>query len=151
MGEAYRKMQKKVILNNGVRQLLAILASSTDDITDVLTGNLTAVAEEKLTLAGIRTYFSELFCADNYFDRKSLVEDAVRTCMTKYELNTRRDVVIVGDTPLDIQAANASNVTSVGAACGIYTTTQLTEAGAKRVFPDLEPTGELLAALAAAR
>jgi phosphoglycolate phosphatase-like HAD superfamily hydrolase len=151
MGEVYRKMEKKVVTNIGVRELLAILAASPGHVTGVLTGNLTAVAEEKLTLAGIRVHFSELFCADNYFDRTSLVENAVQTCMAKHELNARKDVVIIGDTPLDMKAANASNATSVGIASGIYTTAQLSEAGAKRVYANLEPTRELLAGLGVTR
>ena len=147
MGEVYRKMEKEVVLNTGVRSLLAILAKSQRCIIGVLTGNLTAVAEEKLTCAGIRVYFSELFCADAYFDRTSLVENAVRTCVTKHELDGRRDVVIGGDTPRDIEAANIAQATSVGIANGVYTMAQLSEAGATHVYPTLEPTRELLAGL----
>jgi phosphoglycolate phosphatase-like HAD superfamily hydrolase len=147
MGEVYRKMRKKLVLNSGARELLATLVQSSGNITGVLTGNLAAVAEEKLMLTGIRAYFSELFCANGYFDRTSLVEDAVRTCMTKHELNARKDVIIVGDTPRDMEAANASNATSVGVATGVYTTTQLSEAGAKHVYPNLKPTRQLLAGL----
>jgi phosphoglycolate phosphatase len=147
MGEVYRKMEKKVVLNTGARELLALLAKSPRHIIGVLTGNLTAVAEEKLTCAGIRVYFSELFCADAYFDRTSLVENAVRTCVTKHELNESKDVTIVGDTPRDIKAANISHATSVGVASGVYTMAQLSEAGATHVYPTLEPTKELLAGL----
>jgi len=147
MGGVYRDMEKTVTLNRGVRRLLAILASSTDYITGILTGNLTAVAEEKLSVTAVRENFSELFCANGYFDRSSLVEDAVRTCVTKHELSERGDVVIVGDTPRDIEAANTSKATSVGVASGSYTTSQLSEAGAKYVYPNLEPTNELLEGL----
>jgi phosphoglycolate phosphatase len=147
MGEVYRKMEKKVALNTGVRELLASLATSPRHIAGVLTGNLTAVAEEKLTCAGIRVYFSEFFCADAYFNRTSLVENAVRTCITKHEVNARKDVMIVGDTPRDIEAANISHATSVGVASGVYTMAQLSEAGATHVYPNLEPTKELLAGL----
>jgi phosphoglycolate phosphatase-like HAD superfamily hydrolase len=109
-----------------------------------------AVAEEKLTCTGIRGYFSELFCADGYFDRTSLVENAVRTCVAKHELNSRMDVVVVGDTPRDIQAANASHAASVGVASGVYTAEQLSSAGAIHVYPSLEPTRKLLAVLGVA-
>ncbi|HYB84283.1 MAG TPA: HAD hydrolase-like protein [archaeon] len=151
MGEVYRDMEKTVTLNRGVRELLVILASSTDYVTGILTGNLTAVAEEKLSVTAVRAYFSELFCANGYFDRRSLVEDAVRTCVAKHELNGRGDVVIVGDTPRDVEAANTSKATSVGVASGSYTTSQLSEAGAKYVYPNLEPTNELLEGLGVKR
>jgi len=151
MGEVYRDMEKTVTLNRGVRELLVILASSTDYVTGILTGNLTAVAEEKLSVTAVRAYFSELFCANGYFDRRSLVKDAVRTCVAKHELNGRGDVVIVGDTPRDVEAANTSKATSVGVASGSYTTSQLSEAGAKYVYPNLEPTNELLEGLGVKR
>ena len=147
MGEVYRKMEKKLVLNIGVRELLAILATSPRHVTGVLTGNLTAVAEEKLTRTGIRAYFSELFCADNYFDRTVLVENAVQTCITKHELNSRRDVLVVGDTPRDIDAANASHAASIGVASGVFTMAQLSGAGAMLVYPNLEPTKALLGGL----
>jgi phosphoglycolate phosphatase-like HAD superfamily hydrolase len=147
MGEVYGKMEKKVALNTGVTGLLAILATSPRHVTGVLTGNLRAVAEQKLTCTGILAYFSELFCADDYFDRASLVENAVRTCVRKYGLKSTKDVVIVGDTPRDIEAANASHATSVGIASGVYNRTQLIEAGATCVYPNLEATKELLAGL----
>jgi len=151
VGEVYLKMEKGVVLNSGVKGLLEILARSSGHITGVLTGNLTTVAEEKLKFAGIRAYFSELFCANGYFDRTSLVENAVRTCMRKHRLNASKDVVVVGDTPRDMEAANTSGATSVGVASGIYTTAQLIESGAKLVYPNLEPTRELLAGLGVAR
>ena len=147
MGEVYRNMEKKIALNAGVRELLAILATSPRHVIGVLTGNVTAVAEEKLTCTGIRAYFSEFFCADYYFDRIRLVENAVRTCITKHELNSSKDVVIVGDTPRDIEAANASHAASVGVASGVYTMSQLSKAEATHVYPNLEPTKALLAEL----
>ena len=147
MGEIYLKMEKKLALNPGVTGLLGILATSPTHITGVLTGNLTAVAEEKLTRTGIRPYFSELFCADKYFDRKTLVKDAVTNCLVKHELRARQDVVIVGDTPRNIEAANASHATSVGIATGVYSLAQLREVEATHVYPNLEPTRALLAGL----
>jgi phosphoglycolate phosphatase-like HAD superfamily hydrolase len=151
MGQVYCMMEKKVALNIGVRGLLATLALSPRHVTGVLTGNLMAVAEEKLICTGIRVYFSEFFYADNYFDRTSLVENAVRTCLTKHELNSRKDVLIVGDTPRDIEAANVCHATSVGVASGVYTVAQLSEAGARHVYPNLKPTKQLLEGLGVTR
>jgi len=151
MGDVYRHMEKRIVLNSGVIELLTTVAPLPDLVSGVLTGNLTAVAEDKLTVTGIREYFSELFCANDYFDRTSLVQNAVRTSMTKHELNTSKEVVIVGDTPLDMKAAQASKATSIGVATGVYTNAQLSEAGAEFVYPSLEPTNELLAGLGVIR
>jgi len=147
MGEIYRDMEKGPMLNEGVEELLRILTKSRNHIVGVLTGNLTAVATEKLRVTGIDSYFAERFCADNYFDRNRLVEDAVRTCVTNYGLLERENVIIVGDTPRDINAANAAKATSVGIASGLFALAQLSQANPTRVFSDLRPSKELLNAL----
>ena len=147
MSEVYPTIEKKIELNVGVTGLLATLAISLGHITGVLTGNLKEIAEEKLIQTDIRVYFSRLFCADHYFDRTTLVEDAVRTCVTEYDLRARSDIIIVGDTPRDIDAANASQATSVGIASGVYNINQLKEAGATYAYLSLKPTRELLTAL----
>ena len=147
MGEVYQKIEKKVALNKGAPGLVAILATSPRHIVGVLTGNLKSVAEQKLFITGVRTYFSDLFCADEYFDRIKLVDDAVQTCVKKYGLAGREDVLIVGDTPRDIAAANAAKATSVGIASGVFSAAQLREARASQVYASLQPTQELLTGL----
>lgn len=147
MSEVYRKMEKKLDLNLGVAGLLATLAISPGHITAVVTGNLEEIAEQKLIQTDIRAYFSRLFCADHYFDRMVLVKDAVRACVKQYGLCTRSDVIVIGDTPRDIDAANAAQATSVGIASGVYNIDQLKDAGAAYAYSSLKPTRELLAAL----
>src|SRR5208337_4928143 len=94
MGKIYRDMEKRPILNEGVKELLRILTKSQNHIVGVLSGNLAAVATEKLRVTGIDSYFAEHFYADNYFDRNRLVEDAVGTCAAKYKLPGRKNVTI---------------------------------------------------------
>jgi phosphoglycolate phosphatase len=147
MGEIYRDMEKRPILNEGVEELLRVLGRSQNHIVGVLTGNLSAVAKEKLRTTGIDSYFAEGFYADNYFDRNRLIEDAVRTCVANYKLSDRKNVRIIGDTPRDISAANAAQATSIGVASGVFSLVQLSQANATWVFPDLKPSRELLSAL----
>ena len=147
MSEIYRDMKKRTILNEGVEELLRILTKSQNHIVGVLTGNLSAVAAEKLRITGIDSYFAERFCADNYFDRNRLIEDAVRTCVANNKLSDRKNVMIVGDTPRDMSAANAAKATSIGIASGVFSLEQLSQANATWVFPDLKPSKELLRAL----
>ena len=89
----------------------------------------------------------EGFYADNYVDRNRLVEDAVRTCVSKYSLKNTKNVIVVGDTSLDVKAARAAYATSIGIASGPYSIEALSQAGATRTFPDLTPTNELLSSL----
>ena len=147
MGEVYRDMEKKPKLNQGVEGLLQILSRSPDHVLGVLTGNLSAVAKEKLRITGIDSYFVEGFYADNYFDRNSLIEDAVRTCMGKYRLPGSKSVIIVGDTSRDVSAANAANATSLGVATGVSSLEHLSRANPAWLFSDLKPSRQLLSAL----
>jgi phosphoglycolate phosphatase len=147
MGEIYRTMNPRPILNKGVKELLPILAGSRTHVLGVLTGNISVVATKKLAIAGINSYFSENFYADGYMERNRLVKDAIEACVAKYQLSDRKNIIIVGDTPLDIVAANAANATSIGIASGTFSSSQLSNAGATWVFPTLEPSRQLLSAL----
>ncbi len=147
MSELYVEMDKTIELNIGVRELLPSLVKSPVHVVGVLTGNLERIAKEKLTRAEIVSYFSEFYCADHYFDRARLVADAVDSCVEKYSLSTSMRVMIVGDTPRDIAAANASEATSIGIASSGFSLRELHEAGAKQVYRNLKPTKQLLAGL----
>jgi phosphoglycolate phosphatase-like HAD superfamily hydrolase len=147
VAEIYLTMDKRPVLNDGVEELLRILSASSNHELGVLTGNLSAVAEEKLRLTGIRAYFAETFYSDGYFDRGALVRDAVDACVRKYRLRGNRAVTIVGDTPRDMEAANANGARAIGVASGFYSAGELTRAGAVAVFQSLDPSNALLAAL----
>ena len=147
MAVAYRKMPKQVVLNLGVQNLLDLLSHSTRHVLGVLTGNIAIIAKEKLAAAGIDQYFEEGFYADNYEDRNRLVEDAVKSCVSKYSLANAKSVIIVGDTPLDMKAARAAYATSIGIASGVYSMHTLSLSGATKTFQDLTPTRDLLSSL----
>ena len=148
MGELYHEAAKNSdVLNDGVQELLEVLSKSATHVLGVLTGNISAVGEEKLKITGIRPYFTERFYADDYYDRNKLVKDAVEACVAKYSLPNQRKVLIVGDTPIDITAAIAANATPIGVTSGVYPMVQLSRSGAKWVFPDLRPSKDLLTAL----
>src|SRR3984957_17030640 len=55
--------------------------------------------------------------------------------------------VVIGDPPLDIEAALAAGARAVGVATGGYTASELTAAGADAVLPDLTDTDAVLQAL----
>jgi phosphoglycolate phosphatase-like HAD superfamily hydrolase len=147
MSEIYRRMDKKIALNSGVEKLLPLLVKSPKHVVGVLTGNLEQIAREKLACAEISPYFSEFYCADHYFDRTRLVADAVDSCVRKYQLPASRNVMIVGDTPRDIAAANVSEATSIGIASSAFSMRQLNEAVAMQAYPSLKPTKHFLTGL----
>jgi phosphoglycolate phosphatase len=144
ISQLYLGMNKTIELNSGVRELLPLLVKSPRHVVGILTGNLEQIAKEKLTRAGIVSYFSGFYCADRYFDRTRLVADAVNSCVKKYSLLSSRMVIIIGDTSRDIAAANASGATSIGIPSSGFHLRQLSEAGAKQVYPNLKPTKQFL-------
>jgi len=75
------------------------------------------------------------------------VRDAVSACGRKYGPLGNGEVTIVGDTPRDMEAANANSVRAIGVASGFYSASELTKAGALAVFHSLNPSSALLGAL----
>jgi len=57
------------------------------------------------------------------------------------------EVVVVGDTPLDVACAEASGARSLAVATGGYDAGALRAAGADHVFEDLSDTDAVLAAI----
>ncbi|MGA9313761.1 MAG: HAD hydrolase-like protein, partial [Solirubrobacteraceae bacterium] len=58
-----------------------------------------------------------------------------------------RATVLVGDTPSDVEAALATGASAVGVASGSFDVTELTQAGAHVVLPDLADTDAVVAAI----
>ena len=56
--------------------------------------------------------------------------------------------MLIGDTPLDIEAARLTGARSVGVATGGFSPAELSAAGADAVLPDLADTARVLAAIA---
>jgi len=147
VGEIYKAMEKHPTLNGGVGELLKILSASSKHKLGVVTGNLSVVAEEKLDLTGIRAYFAETFYSDGYFDRRDLVREAVDACVMKYQLPGNDSVIIIGDTPRDVEAAKSHGAKAIAIATGHFSEDDLVSAGADTVFHDLNPHIDLLRAL----
>jgi phosphoglycolate phosphatase-like HAD superfamily hydrolase len=55
--------------------------------------------------------------------------------------------ILIGDTPLDVEAALATGARVVGVATGGYSTADLAEAGAHAVLPDLTDPALVVAAV----
>jgi phosphoglycolate phosphatase len=121
-------------------------------IQSLLTGNIRALAEVKLAAAGLTRHLD--ISIGSYGDfhevRAELVEPARQLASAAYggEFGGAA-TVLVGDTPLDVEAALVTGARAVGVATGHYTEDELTAAGAHVVLPDLADTGRVVAAILA--
>ncbi|HEY6788191.1 MAG TPA: HAD hydrolase-like protein [Trebonia sp.] len=119
----------------------------------VLTGNVRPLAEVKLAAIGLRYPLDLCIGAygDDHEDRTQLIHLARRRACAVYG-NASSDfsgtaTIVVGDTPLDIEAALAANARAVGVATGGYSAKTLQDAGAHAVLTDLSNTAAVLTAL----
>ncbi len=112
------------------------------------TGNFEAGAAAKLKHFGLWDSFIGGGFGDATPVRADVVEVALRNVAAAAGLtaNEARPIVI-GDTPLDVEAAHAVGVPALAVATGSFTVEQLREGGADYVLPDLADTERVLAIL----
>jgi phosphoglycolate phosphatase-like HAD superfamily hydrolase len=137
---------------SGAHQALARLSREPGVIQSLLTGNIAPNAAVKLGAFGLDCHLDfeiGAYGSDNH-RRGELVAIARGNAERKYDLTIRpSQVVLVGDTPLDVAAAKEGRARAVGVATGPYEEQALSEAGADAVLPDLSDTEAVLAAVLA--
>jgi len=116
----------------------------------LLTGNIAPNAAVKLGAFGLHTHVDFDIGAYGSDDRRRgrLVAVALANCARKHGATLDPgDVVLVGDTPLDVAAAREGGARSVAVATGPYDQDQLRAAGAHVVLPDLRDPETVVEAL----
>lgn len=121
----------------GVHTLLAALRAR-GAVLGLATGNVAAGAHIKLRRGGLLTYFA----FGGYGDRHERRAELVREARTHAEAQagralTRMEVVVVGDSELDVEAAHAADCAIAAVATGLTSASELQAAGAEWVYPDL--------------
>lgn len=130
----------------GIRPVLERLVARDDVHLGLLTGNFEEGARIKLEYFDLWRFFRGGAFGDSSHDRNALLEVALdRVRASGGPEVAPDDVLIIGDTPLDIAVAVAGGARSLGVATGDYSVETLLESGADRVLTDL---GDLEAALA---
>jgi hypothetical protein len=133
----------------GAAEAIAALAAA-GIRQSVLTGNIRPMAALKLERAGLREHLD--LDAGAYGDahevRSELVTAARRAAGQVYGADfSGAATVLVGDTPLDVEAALVTGARVVAVATGSYGAAELVSAGAHVVLPDLTDAGRVLAAV----
>jgi phosphoglycolate phosphatase len=122
----------------GVEQTLERLRGA-GFLLGLTTGGTETAAHMKLERGGLNRFFSFGGYGSDSPDRAELTRRAIERAgeILKRPLDAK-DVLVVGDTPLDIEAAHAAGAVAVGVATGHYDEDQLREAGADYVVGSLE-------------
>ncbi len=132
----------------GVGALLDAVAGRDDLALGLMTGNIVRGAELKLGSAGIWDRFRMGSFGSDHEDRDELPAIALSRAHEEWGVDFPPEaVVVVGDTPRDVQCGRSSGMRTLGVATGRYAISDLESAGADRVVPDLTDTRWILSLL----
>jgi phosphoglycolate phosphatase-like HAD superfamily hydrolase len=135
----------------GVRELLDALDARDDMLLGLLTGNLAAGARAKLSAAGIDpARFRVGAFGSDHESRGELPGVAQRRAREDLGHDIAGgNVVVIGDTPADIQCGRAIGARAIAVATGHYSVEELSRHNPAAVFEDLSRTDEVVRAIAA--
>ncbi len=132
----------------GIRELLDVLHRHDDVYLALLTGNYEEAARLKLEYFDLWRYFGCGAFGDDASDRNQLLPRALERIRDRGgPVAPPQNVVVIGDTPLDIACAAAGGARSIAVATGNYSVDALRAAGAEVVFEDLSDVAAVLGAL----
>jgi phosphoglycolate phosphatase len=136
----------------GIPGTIAALAAEPGVVQTLTTGNVRAGARAKLAAVGLTDGPIDL-ALGGYGEgpgaRVRVVTAARDALIARY--GTAPALVVVGDTPLDVEAAHRAGAIAVGVATGGATLAELQASGAEHVFADLADPGRLVAVVRGAR
>jgi phosphoglycolate phosphatase-like HAD superfamily hydrolase len=126
-----------------VREILEQLRGRSDVRSYLLTGNTRGGAKAKLTHYGLIDFFPEGAFAEDTRARATIAERALLLARTAGHVD-ERDMFVIGDTPHDIECANAIGVRTIAVATGGYSVDELRAHQPWQLFEALPPPAEFL-------
>jgi phosphoglycolate phosphatase len=136
----------------GVASLVPRLHQTPGVLLGLLTGNIEEGARIKLASTGLSPYFGVGAFGSDHMDRRRLPSLAARRAHALIGHPFRpEDVLVIGDTPLDIDCARAFGAVAVAVATGFHTTSQLSEHAPDLLFENFDDVEGAAAALLSAR
>jgi phosphoglycolate phosphatase-like HAD superfamily hydrolase len=137
----------------GIREAIATLlersASRNDVAQGLVTGNYARAAPLKLRACGLDPAWFEINAfGDEGKTRPDLVALAMKRCAHRYgHAPDPRSVIVIGDTPLDVDCAHAHGCVAFAVATGLHGVDELRATGADVVVQDLSDPAPLFALL----
>jgi len=136
-GELQRAESFRVL--PGVRELLSVLIEQPDVALGLGTGNTEAAARAKLDRGDLRHFFSFGGFGSDHHERPELIRAGLRRGLRKVGLSFEQcRVIVIGDTPHDVNAARAIGAECIAVCTSRYDSEALERAGADWVVPTLE-------------
>lgn len=133
----------------GIIPLLDRLKERSDCVLALLTGNLAAGAEVKLSHYGVWHYFGFGAYADDHHVRNQLGPVAQARAMEAHGESFAQDrIYVIGDTPRDIECGKAFGAVTVAVATGHYSREELASHSPDFLFEDFSDPEAVLAAIA---
>jgi phosphoglycolate phosphatase-like HAD superfamily hydrolase len=121
----------------GAEQLLLRLGEA-GLILGLVSGAMEGAARTKLMPANLNRFFLFGAYGSDSPDRPELTRLAIEKATRLHDQLTPAEVFVVGDTPRDIDAANAAGAVAIGVASGRYSAAELAAAGGAHVLRSLE-------------
>jgi phosphoglycolate phosphatase-like HAD superfamily hydrolase len=140
--------QGRVLPN--VREILDVLRPRSDVRSYLLTGNTRRGARAKLTHYDLFKYFPDGAFAEDQSARASIATRALELARRNGQV-VEAQIFVIGDTPHDIEAAEAIHVRTIAVATGGYSVDELSAHRPWRVFDQLPPADEFLGLIGVAR
>jgi len=135
----------------GIRPLLEALSTRDDALVGLLTGNVEPGARLKLKPTGLLPFFRLGAYGSDDIDRRNLPAIArARAQALAGRPIPFSDILIIGDTPLDIDCARAAGAVAVAVATGQHSLEELSAHSPDLLFPDFSDTAAALRLLAGA-
>jgi len=135
-----------VVVMPGIADLVQRLDGENEALVGLLTGNIEAGARIKLTPTGLWPYFQLGAYGSDHPDRRQLPSLAARRAQALVGRGFRpEEVLVIGDTPRDIECARHFGAVAVAVATGQYSRAELEAEGPDLLFEDFSDVDAALA------
>jgi len=153
LGAVRERIAEEGHVTAGAHETLEAVAQAPGITQSLLTGNIEPNAELKLGAFALDRFLDlEIggYGSDPHTTRSDLVAVAREKAQRLRGLSVgAADAILIGDTPLDIEAARGAGASAIGVGAASFTREQLLEAGAEAAFDDLRDASAIITALKA--
>ena len=145
----FEELRRRGHILPGVVEVLRAVRDEESAVSSILTGNIEPNARIKLAAFGLDAFVDlavGAYGADSS-ERGALVDIARERVRAAYGVPLDTPVVLIGDTPRDVEAAMTGGAHIIAVASGVHTAQDLKAAGAEVVLPDLRDTATFMTTL----